>query len=247
MNSLRSMAITLLIILACGAQAQDNLQSPTERGADAISGASATAPSDSAAPTETTRLEVPRAATVSFTEDFDGDTPDWQAYVGTWQVRRDGDNSVFVQSATDSGYSAYPRVLWHRARYTDVDVTVRMKPISGKIDASGGIIFRAQDEQNYYVVRANALENNLRLYKVIDGDRKPPIASTKIAKPTLGQWHALRVVAVGPRIQVYLDDSLLIDHEDGTYAAGWVGLWTKADAVTEFDDVAVTGVPFSGS
>ena len=248
MNNIRSIGITLFACLACSAQAQDASQSPAERGTDAVSGASAAAPVDGTAPTTTTTaFAVSSADAVSVFEHFDEESGDWKAYVGTWQVRKDGDGGVYVQSSTDTGYNAYPRALWHQARYSDLDVTVRMKPISGKIDASGGIIFRAQDEQNYYVVRANALEGNLRLYTVIDGDRKPPIASTKIAKPALGQWHTLRVVAVGSQIQVYLDDNLLIDHEDSTFTDGWIGLWTKADAVTEFDNVAVTGVTATGS
>jgi len=247
MHRIRSIGITLMLCLAYGAHAQDTSQSTATHGPDAVSGASAAEPVDGAAPAVTTRrLSVPPAAAVSVTEHFDDEPADWKAYVGTWQVRKDGNNGVYVQSATDSGYRAYPRALWLRARYSDLDMTMRMKPISGKIDASGGIIFRAQDEQNYYVVRANALENNLRLYTVIEVSRTP-IASTKITRPALGHWHTLRLIAVGPRIQVYLDGNLQIDHEDDTFTTGWVGLWTKADSVTEFDDVAVTGVPASGS
>ncbi len=246
MNWFKCFGAGLLVCIAWGAQAHEADKSPA-RSADTVSGASAVAPTDAAAPSAATPLVVPQDGAVTVTEHFDNPPVDWKPYVGRWELHKDGNNSVFMQAASDSGYRAYPRVLWKRARYSDVDVTVRFKPVSGEIDASGGIIFRAQDENNYYVARANAREDNLRLYTVIDGDRKPPIASTRVAKPAMGQWHTLRIVAVGDHIQVYLDGSLMIDHRDDTYSAGWVGLWTKSDAVTEFDDVKVTGIPVSGS
>jgi hypothetical protein len=125
-------------------------------------------------------------------------------------------------------------------KFDDLDVTVRFRPISGKEDASGGIIFRAKDGRNYLLVRANALENNFRLYTMVNGKRST-IASTTVSEPRLGEWHKIRVVAKGPKIQAYLDDSLLLDHEDKTFMSGWVGLWTKADSVTEFADLEVLG------
>jgi hypothetical protein len=125
-------------------------------------------------------------------------------------------------------------------QYADVDVSVKLKPISGKEDASGGIIFRAKDAKNYYVVRANALENNFRLYTMKDGSRNQ-LASAKVDEPKLGAWSTIRVVAKGPKIQAYLNGKLQIDHEDKTYTEGWVGLWTKADSVTEFDDLELAG------
>ena len=127
-------------------------------------------------------------------------------------------------------------------KFDDIDVTVRFRPISGKEDASGGIIFRAKDGKNYLLVRANALENNFRLYTIVNGKRST-IASARVTEPTLGEWHRIRVVAKGPKIQAYLDDSLLLDHEQKTFTGGWVGLWTKADSVTEFADLEVTGTP----
>jgi hypothetical protein len=119
---------------------------------------------------------------------------------------------------------------------------VRFRPISGKEDASGGIILRAKDGRNYFLVRANALENNFRLYTIVNGKRST-IASARVTEPKLGEWHRIRVVAKGPRIQAYLDDALLLDHEDKTFTGGWLGLWTKADSVTEFADLEATGVP----
>jgi hypothetical protein len=171
-------------------------------------------------------------------EAFGGDLGGWEPIDGSWQLRSDGDDRVLAQTATDR---AFPVILWKSKRFSDVDVAVRLRPISGEVDASGGIAFRAQDGANYYVVRANSLEDNFRLYTVRDGNRRQ-IAGARLEKPEIGKWHRLRVVAVGDHIQAYLDERLLIDHRDGTFAEGWVGLWTKADAVTEFDDVEVRGI-----
>jgi len=120
----------------------------------------------------------------------------------------------------------------------DLGVTVRFRPVSGKEDVSGGIIFRAKDGRNYLLVRANALENNFRLYTMVKG-RRSTIASARVTEPKLGEWHRIRVVAKGPKIQAYLDDALLLDHEEKTFTGGWVGLWTKADSVIEFDDFTI--------
>jgi uncharacterized protein YbaP (TraB family) len=73
--------------------------------------------------------------------------------------------------------------------------------------------------------------------------KRSTIAPAKVTEPKLGEWHRIRVLAKGPKIQAYLDDSLLLDHEDKTFMGGWVGLWTKADSVTEFADLEVTGTP----
>jgi len=129
-----------------------------------------------------------------------------------------------------------------RSSFDDLDVTVRFRPISGREDASGGIIFRAKDGQNYLLVRANALENNFRLYTMVNGKRST-IASARVTEPTLGEWHTIRVVAQGPKIQAYLNDALLLNHDDKTFTSGWVGLWTKADSVTEFADLEIAGIP----
>src|SRR3989442_9836582 len=108
--------------------------------------------------------------------------------------------------------------------------------------ASGGIIFRASDGRNYLLVRANALENNFRLYTIVNGKRST-IASARVTEPRLGTWNTIRLVAKGPRIQAYLNDALLLDHEHKTFTSGWVGLWTKADSVTEFADLEISGTP----
>ena len=187
---------------------------------------------------DVTKVGVSAERAVTVGDDFESALTDWQVVAGDWRQRTADGRGVLAQAATDQ---RYPVALWKKQRFSDVDVTVRFKPISGRIDASGGIVLRATDGSNYYVVRANSLEDNVRLYTVIDG-RRSKIAGARVDAPALGQWHALRVVAVGAHIQAYLNDQLLIDHHDETFSTGWVGLWTKADAVTDFDDLAVTGV-----
>jgi hypothetical protein len=129
----------------------------------------------------------------------------------------------------------------------DVDLSVRFKPVSGRVDQAAGLVWRFQNEDNYYIVRANALENNVVLYKVEKGNRTDlPVKGEgrtygKKAQVPSGQWSTLRVVAAGPRFEVHFNGSRLYEVEDTTFSrAGKVGVWTKADSVTQFDDLTVT-------
>lgn len=192
-------------------------------------------------PVSTERIEIPGTDVVTLINDFSSGLEGWSVWDGVWEHRSEQSEDWIVQSSTDR---AFPVLLMDAQRFSDVHVEVRFRPISGEIDASAGIVFRAQDDRNYYLVRANSLEDNLRLYAVEAGDRRQ-IASAGIDAPRLGEWHALRVTAVGSRIQAYLDDRLLIDHRDDRFEEGLVGLWTKADAVTEFDDLEIRGLPFN--
>lgn len=187
---------------------------------------------DSAPPGEATpRTAVQGQEVVK--DDFEKDNPKWKFAEGTWE-RKAG---VLVQSATVDSWAV---AILEDKKFSDVDVSVRVKPVSGREDQTGGIIFRAKDAKTYYIVRSNTLEDNYRLYTMTEGNRKQ-IASTKVSPPKVGGWHTLRVVAKGTKIQAYLDGKLMIDHEDATFAAGFVGLWTKADSVTEFDDFQASG------
>jgi hypothetical protein len=143
---------------------------------------------------------------------------------------------VLVQRATRNQFN----VIVAPTAYGDVDVTLKFKPISGREDASGGIVLRFT-EGRYYVVRANALENNFRLYVYDRGRRQ--LASATVKPPALGQWHTVRVVAVGDHMQAWLDGALYLDHRDARLASGGVGLWTKADSITAFDDLVIRGTP----
>jgi hypothetical protein len=175
------------------------------------------------------------AAQEGLKDDFEKDNPRWKFAGGAW-VRRNG---VLAQTVETQPWAA---AILEDRKFADVDVSVKVKPLSGKEDQTGGLIFRAKDARNYYLVRSNGLEDNFRLYTMTDGQRKQ-IASTRVEPPRVDRWHALRVVAKGRKIQAYLDGTLLIDHEDATFAEGWVGLWTKADSVTEFDDLEAKGGP----
>jgi hypothetical protein len=141
---------------------------------------------------------------------------------------------ILVQRATQNEFN----VIVAPAVYADVDVSMKFRPMSGRQDASGGIVFRFTDGR-YYVVRANALEDNFRLYYYDRGRRE--IASARVKASALGQWHTVRVVAVGDHTQAWLNGRLHLDHHDSRFKAGRVGLWTKADSITAFDDLTIRG------
>ncbi len=176
---------------------------------------------------------------ITMTYDLGAENPKWKFAAGQWVRRASGGRQVLAQTAATQPWAV---AVLEDQKFEDVDVSVRFRPVSGKEDASGGIIFRAKDGRNYFLVRANALENNFRLYAIVNGKRST-IASARVEEPTLGTWHTIRVVATGPRVQAYLDNAPLLDHQDKTFTEGWVGLWTKADSVTEFADLEVGGTP----
>ena len=179
--------------------------------------------------------KVSIAAQEKMKDDFEKDNPKWKFAEGKWE-RRSG---VLAQTAETQPWAI---ALLEDKKFADLDVSVRVRPLSGKEDQTGGLLFRATDARNYYLVRSNGLEDNYRLYTMTDGKRKQ-IASTKVDPPKIGEWHTLRVVAKGTRIQASLNGKLAIDHVDATFTEGWVGLWTKADSMTEFDDLEASGTP----
>lgn len=165
---------------------------------------------------------------------------------GKWIVQSEGDNKYLAQVDPDNTRSRYPVAVLADLTAADVDLSVRFKPVSGRVDQAAGLVWRFQNEDNYYIVRANALENNVVLYKVEKGRRTDlPVKGEgrtygKKAQVPSGQWSTLRVIAAGPRFAVYLNDSKLYEVEDSTFSqAGKVGLWTKADSVTQFDDLTI--------
>jgi hypothetical protein len=117
-------------------------------------------------------------------------------------------------------------------------LSVTCKPVAGKVDQACGLVFRYRDENNYYLTRANALEDNVRLYYVKDG-RRTQIAGWN-GKVTSGSWHQLGVEAVGDHFVISWDTKPVLQANDTTFSqAGKVGVWTKADSVTYFDDLTV--------
>jgi hypothetical protein len=128
----------------------------------------------------------------------------------------------------------------------DVDLSVRFKPVSGRVDQAAGLIWRYQDQDNYYIVRANALEDNVVLYKVEGGKRTDlPVKGEgrtygKKTDVPVGQWSTLRVTANGLLFGVYFNGAKLYEVDDATFSKpGRVGVWTKADSITQFDDLTV--------
>jgi hypothetical protein len=180
-----------------------------------------------------------RAAAVERRFDFTKPLEGWETVTGTWGIEDLADargGRALVQRATTNDFNV---IVAPGGPYGDVDVAMRFKPISGREDASGGIVFRFA-EGRYYVIRANALEDNFNFYYYDRGRRQIDGASVKA--PALGQWHKLRIRAEGDRIQGWLDDQALLDRRDSRFTSGRIGLWTKADSVTAFDDLTVAAL-----
>lgn len=160
---------------------------------------------------------------------------------GTWTVAKDakamsGPNALALEAK--SGGGTFNLALAEKASFQDVDVRARIRANSGKEDQGGGLVWRAKDENNYYVCRINPLENNFRVYKVVAGKRET-LASVGHSAET-GKWHVVRAKMVGSHIQCYVDEKKLLDVTDDTFNnAGMVGVWTKADASSSFDNIAV--------
>ena len=165
---------------------------------------------------------------------------------GKWIVQAEGSNKFLVQTDADSTRSRFAVAVLSDVSAADVDLSVRFKPVSGRVDQAAGLVWRYQDENNYYIVRANALEDNVVLYKVQNGKRTDlPLKGAgrtygKKSEVPAGQWSTLRVVANGPSFEVSLNGTKLYEVEDTTFRqAGKVGVWTKADSVTQFDDLTI--------
>jgi hypothetical protein len=185
----------------------------------------------------------------SFPEDWsvamthDGGAPRWEIRVDTSSP---AGSKVLVQVSDDATSGRFPLAIYENASVADGEIRVKFKPVSGRIDQAAGLVWRYTDKNNYYVVRANALEDNIVLYKV-EGGRRSSLAP--VGRPDAygvghtvadQQWSTLGVRFDGPRFTVYFDGRELFEVEDRTFAgAGKVGLWTKADSVTYFDDFEV--------
>jgi hypothetical protein len=125
------------------------------------------------------------------------------------------------------------------ASFKDVEISVAFKANAGKKDQGGGVVWRYQDADNYYVARMNPLEDNFRVYKVVAGKRSAEFRDAEVKIPP-GEWHTLSVKMSGDKIECFVDGKKYLDAKDDTFAkAGKVGLWTKADAQTSFDTFRV--------
>ena len=152
-----------------------------------------------------------------------------------WSVEADPTAPSKPLVLRQSGSGTYPWAVIRDVRLEDGYVEVNFKPISGRRDQAGGVVWRWKDGDNYYVARANALENNVSLYHTTGGTRKT-IKSVDAPVPT-AVWHALRVEFSGTRIRVLLNGKICIELDDRNISGpGAVGVWSKADSVTAFDD-----------
>jgi hypothetical protein len=145
---------------------------------------------------------------------------------------------ALAQTSSDGPSPLFNLCVADGTRFRDIDLSVAFKAVSGKTDQGGGPVWRYRDANNYYIARMNPLENNFRVYKVVDGKRTQ--LGTADVQASAGQWHRLRVVHEGDHIRCSLNGKPYLDVRDQAFAeAGKVGLWTKADAVTYFDDYVV--------
>ena len=174
----------------------------------------------------------------TFDEDVTGGPPQSsEVFGGTWEVSSEPDAPTAPNVLCQTGEAEFPALALGDAAYTDFVLSTSFKPISGEEDQAAGLIFRVQDEGNYYIMRANALEDNVAIYKYVNG-RRSEIKSERVEVPS-GEWQELRVEAIGDRIRGFLGDEPVVETTDDEYPAGRVGLWTKADSVTCFDRVLV--------
>jgi 3-keto-disaccharide hydrolase len=170
-----------------------------------------------------------------------------------WELRRDASApskpNVLAQVSADNSGGPFPMAILNTANYRDGEVSVKFKTVSGKKEQAAGVVWRYRDPANYYLVRANALENNIVLYKVQNGQWTSLTPRGKPAK-TYGvrhriqarTWNILKVSFRKARFEVYFDHRKVFEVEDGTFSGpGKVGLWTKADSVTYFDDFQFAG------
>ncbi len=181
------------------------------------------------------------AETINFDNDKAGTVPaGWSAGVtgrGTprWAVEADASAPSRLNVLKQSGSGTFPYCVRKDSAVTDGFVEVKFKSLSGREDQAGGVVWRFKDGDNYYVARANALENNVSLYYTENGNRKTlKYVNAPVPRDV---WHTLRVDFTGRKINVALNGKTYIEFDDAHITgAGAVGVWTKADSVTAFDD-----------
>jgi hypothetical protein len=158
---------------------------------------------------------------------------------GEWRIlitnRAKSSSQVLAQVGAKGADLAYKLVLLDGTDSSNVDLEVSFLPVSGKADLGGGLIWRARDDRNYYLLRASAVEQNIRLYRVVKGTRQLLKNHNRSIGPS--GWHTLRVIQYGCEMQIRYDNEPLFQLCEQTFDQGRVGLWTKSDAVTYFDDL----------
>src|SRR6266481_5165932 len=193
----------------------------------------------------------PQSSGQSLTYNFDNDSAGTmpakfhgartgQGSEGKWVVMADATApskpNVVAQTSTDKTDYRFPLLISDEGSFKDLELSAKFKAVAGEVDRAAGLVFRLKDSNNYYLLRLNAFQANYRLYHVINGSRRQFAGAN--FKVTSGEWHELRVECVGNKIICYYDGAKRIEATDDTFKdAGKVGLWTKADSVTYFDDL----------
>jgi hypothetical protein len=195
-------------------------------------------------------MQIATAVALADTVNFDAfkvgePPPGWTATkTGTgqakWTIEKDDSAPSKPNVLKQSGQATYPVCIKEDTNLKDGFVEVKFKPVSGKEDEAGGLIWRAKDSNNYYVARANALEDNVTIYDTVNGRRtERKRAAMKVAP---NQWHTLRVDFQGSHFTVTFDGKKALEWDDQTFKdSGKLGVWTKADSVTLFDDFSYGG------
>jgi hypothetical protein len=168
-----------------------------------------------------------------------------QGKTGQWRVVADttaGGSRAIEQSDTDRTDYRFPLAIHRTFSAKNVEATVRFKAVAGTVDQAGGIAVRLLDPDNYYVVRANAMEDNVRFYRVVKGKRQE-LAGANL-RVTANEWHTLGLKAAGDAFSVTFDGKPLFSATDKTFAGvGKFALWTKADSITRFDQIGLKALP----
>ena len=155
-----------------------------------------------------------------------------------WKVVERGKQKVLAQTSADGPKPLFNLCVVDAPSMTDIELSLSVRARDGKIDQGGGPVWRYQDADNYYVCRWNPLEDNFRLYHVVDGKRTQ--LTTADVKVKTDEPHTIRVTHQGSRIACFLDGKKLLEADDKTIVKpGKIGVWSKADAVTDFDDVEI--------
>jgi hypothetical protein len=157
---------------------------------------------------------------------------------GEWSIVRDDATQALAQTGSDATDDRFPLAVYRPFSGRNLYVSIRFMPVAGKVDQAGGVVVRLTSAGNYYLARANALENNVRFYRVVDGKRQM-IAGVD-AKVSSGAWHTLGIAARDDRFIILFNGRELFGATDATFAGpGSVGLWTKADSITWFESIKI--------
>jgi hypothetical protein len=233
------LAFALVMFVACGGKGTPNEAGKGSAGTNVVM------------PETPAPLQPPGK---SFLYNFDNNTPGQgpakfhaaltgEGAKGEWVIRAEqgapSEPNVLAQLSDDRTDYRFPLAIADEGSFHDLELSVKFKAVSGSTDRAAGLVFRLKDANNYYIVRANALENNYRLYHV-SGGRRQQFAGANVSISS-GDWHEMRVECISNSIVCYFDGEKKIEATDDTFKeAGKVGLWTKADSVTFFDDLKVT-------